>query len=72
MSTPQNTRLLTEAQAAQYLALSRSTLRQNRMDGARENRLPPIPFIRLGSRAIRYDINQLNDFILQHRQGGES
>ena len=68
MPTTQNTRLLTEAQAAQYLSLSRSTLRQGRMNGPREGHLPPVPYIRLG-RAIRYDIHELDDFILQHKAG---
>lgn len=58
--------LLNEADAAYYLGLSRTTLRQQRCDGARDRRVPPIPFIRLG-RAIRYRVADLDAYIQQHR-----
>ena len=47
-------RALTETQAAEYLSVSRSLLRQSRMNGERENRLSGPPFIKMGSRSIRY------------------
>ena len=47
-------RSLTEEQAAEYLSISRSVLRKSRMDGERENRLSGPPWIKLGSRSIRY------------------
>lgn len=47
-------RALTEIQAAEYLSVSRSLLRQSRMNGEREGRLSGPAFIKLGSRSIRY------------------
>ena len=46
-------RVFTETEASNYLAMSRSFLRQSRMDGIRESRTPGPPFVRVG-RAIRY------------------
>lgn len=43
---------LTEANAAAYLGLSRSTLRQGRCEGRRENRMPPPPYIKLGRKIV--------------------
>lgn len=43
---------LTEAEAATYLGLSRSTLRQGRCEGRRENRMPPPPYIKLGRKIL--------------------
>lgn len=39
-------------EAANYLGISESTLRQSRMDGTRENRLPPPPFIKAGKKIL--------------------
>tara|TARA_A200000113_G_scaffold224255_1_gene241708 strand:+ start:661 stop:897 length:237 start_codon:yes stop_codon:yes gene_type:complete len=44
---------LTEIEASQYICMSRSFLRQARMDGNRENRTPAPPFIKIG-RSVRY------------------
>jgi hypothetical protein len=57
---------LTEAETAEYISISRSALRQSRMDGARENRMPPPPFIRLG-RKIIYLIDDLDHWLEAHR-----
>ncbi|WP_018984312.1 helix-turn-helix transcriptional regulator [Salinimonas chungwhensis] len=46
-------RLLSEKEASQYICMSRSFLRQARMDGNRENRTPAPPFIKIG-RSVRY------------------
>lgn len=46
-------RLLSEKEASLYICMSRSFLRQARMDGNRENRTPAPPFIKIG-RAVRY------------------
>ena len=46
-------RLLSEKEASQYICMSRSYLRQARMDGNRENRTPAPPFIKIG-RSVRY------------------
>ena len=43
---------LSEAEAADYIGISRSSLRQGRMDGKRENRMPPPPFARLGRKIV--------------------
>jgi predicted DNA-binding transcriptional regulator AlpA len=42
-----------EAEAAAYIGMSRSFLRQSRMNGPRERHAPPPPFIKVG-RTIRY------------------
>ena len=55
-------RLLTEPEAANYLNLSRSTLRQPRMKKRPPSRIPRIPFVRLG-RNVRYDVRQLDELI---------
>lgn len=51
---------LTEIQAAQYLGISRATLRQGRCEGRRENRMPPPPYVKLGRKImyIRKDLDQ--------------
>ncbi len=53
MYQPIQPRLLSEKEASQYICMSRSFLRQARMDGNRENRTPAPPFIKIG-RAVRY------------------
>ena len=46
-------RVLTEAETSQYIGMSRSYLRQARMEGNRASRTPAPPFIKIG-RSIRY------------------
>lgn len=46
-------RALTEQETAEYIGMSRSFLRQSRMEGNRINRTPAPPFIKIG-RAVRY------------------
>ncbi|AMJ92916.1 hypothetical protein AVL56_00410 [Alteromonas stellipolaris] len=53
MNLPIQPRLLSEKEASLYICMSRSFLRQARMDGNRENRTPAPPFIKIG-RAVRY------------------
>jgi len=62
---------LTEKQAAHYLSMSRSFLRQGRMNGDRENRTPTPPYYKIG-RSIRYKIFDLDIWLEQFRQGDES
>jgi excisionase family DNA binding protein len=50
-------RLITTQEAADYLGVSRAFLERDRWAGAK------IPFIKVGSRAVRYDINTLNEYI---------
>lgn len=59
-------RSLTEAEAAKYLGVSRGSLRLCRMHGPRRNRMPCPPYIRLG-RAIRYLVDDLDQWLEQHR-----
>ena len=66
MSYDGNTRCLTEAQAAEYLAMSRSYLRQARMDGERENRTPGPRFLKIG-RSVRYLVDDLDGWLEQFR-----
>lgn len=48
MSVPVQPRLLSVKEASQYICMSRSFLRQARMDGNRENRTPAPPLWREG------------------------
>jgi len=59
-------RALTEIEASQYIGMSRSYLRQSRMDGHREKRTPAPPFIRIG-RSIRYLREDLDSWLNQFR-----
>ncbi len=49
--------LLNSIQAAKYLCVSKAFLERDRWAGAR------IPFIKIGSRAVRYRVSDLNAFI---------
>ena len=49
--------LYTTAEAAHYLGVSKAFLERDRWAGAR------IPFIRVGSRAVRYRLDDLDDYI---------
>lgn len=55
--------LFTEREAARYIGMSRSFLRKARMEGDRKNRTPAPPFVRVGSRAIRYRVSDLDAWI---------
>ena len=49
--------LIKQSEAASYLGLSEATLERDRWRGG------DIPFIRVGPRSIRYDLDQLNTYI---------
>ena len=51
------TNLLTTAQAATYLCVSKAFLERDRWAGAR------VPFIKVGSRAVRYRQTDLEAFL---------
>ncbi|MDH5633991.1 MAG: helix-turn-helix domain-containing protein [Gammaproteobacteria bacterium] len=51
------TRLLNTQQAAQYLGVSKAFLERDRWAGAR------IPFVRIGSRSVRYTQEALDKYI---------
>ena len=64
-----NHRLLTEIQAAPYIGMSRSFLRQSRMNGKRQNRTAGPPFLKIG-RKVLYLADDLDDWLLAHRHDG--
>lgn len=49
--------LLTNKEAARYLSVSEAFLNRDRWAGAR------IPFVRVGSRAVRYRVSDLDAFL---------
>ena len=71
MSVSPNNRALTEREAAQYIAMSCSFLRQDRMNGKREGRTPGPAFLKIG-RAVRYLKEDLDAWLEQFRQESES
>jgi len=71
MSPQENVRVLTEQEAARYIAMSRSFLRQDRMNGKREGRTQGPKWLKIG-RSVRYLISDLDTWLEQFRQGGES
>lgn len=66
MNTPMLARAIQEREAAQYIGMSMSFLRQSRMDGLRENRTPGPPFIKIG-RAVRYLRGDLDAWLERYR-----
>lgn len=55
-------RALTEIETSAYIGMSRSFLRQSRMDGNRETRTPSPPFIKIG-RSVRYLVEDLDAWL---------
>jgi len=51
--------LLNTAQAAEYLTVSKAFLERDRWAGAR------VPFIKIGSRSVRYRRSDLEDYIVR-------
>lgn len=73
-NTFSNNRALTEQQTSAYISMSRSYLRQARMDGQRDNRTPAPPFIKIG-RSIRYlkdDLDLWLDERMKYNHLGEA
>lgn len=62
-------RCLTEKEAAPYIGMSRSFLRQSRMNGKRRNRTPGPPFIKIG-RKVLYLEDDLNAWLEENRHVG--
>ncbi len=56
-------RLLASLEAAEYLGISHSYLRQLRSDGHIGRRVSPPPHIRVGKIGLRYDIRDLDRWI---------
>lgn len=57
--------LLSTPQAAKFLNVSIAFLERDRWAGAK------IPFVKVGSRAVRYRLQDLQNYIDQHVQSGE-
>lgn len=57
MNTEHQTPLLKTEQAAQYLSVSKAFLERDRWAGAK------VPFIKIGSRTIRYRLTDLQNYI---------
>lgn len=57
---------LKEKEAAVYIGMSQSFLRQDRMNGYRKNRTKGPSFVQIG-RTIRYSIEDLDEWIKKHR-----
>ncbi len=58
-------RAMTEIEAAIYINMSRSYLRQDRMNGIRHNRTPGPRYMKIGRR-IRYLIEDLDAWLEAH------
>lgn len=59
-------RSYTEKEAAEYIGMSRSFLRQDRMNGIRKNRTPGPSYVRIG-RTIRYLREELDKWLNQYK-----
>lgn len=57
---------LKEKEAAAYIGMSQSFLRQDRMNGYRKNRTKGPSFLQIG-RSIRYFLEDIDDWIKKHR-----
>lgn len=55
-------RALTEAEAAEFLGVSKMTLRTSRSLGARPGRMKPVPYFKIGARCVRYSFADLNAY----------
>ena len=66
---PPKHHLLSEKQAAPYIGMSRSFLRQSRMNGRRQNRTAGPPFLKIG-RKVLYLAEDLDAWLLEHRRDG--
>lgn len=65
MSVYLNKRAYTEQETAEYIGMSRSFLRQARMEGLRGNRTAAPPFIKIG-RSVRYLKEDLDSWLDNH------
>ena len=62
---------LTEAEASKYIRMSRSFLRQARMDGNRTGRTPGPQFLKIG-RTVRYLRRDLDSWLETFRSDASS
>ena len=61
------TNALTEKEAAVYIGMSVSYLRQTRIEGTLRERTPGPTYVKIG-RAVRYLIADLDQWLNQHRR----
>ncbi|HEV8337620.1 MAG TPA: helix-turn-helix domain-containing protein [Candidatus Polarisedimenticolia bacterium] len=59
-------RIFRTPEAAHYLGLSPSTLEKKRLDGSGP------PFVRLGGRAVGYDLSALDEWLDRQKHGSTS
>jgi len=59
--------LLTSAQAAQLLSVSKAFLARDRWAGKHFGHAPLVPFIKIGSRAVRYLLEDVQTHIAKSR-----
>ena len=60
--------LFNEKESAFYIGMSRSFLRQGRMNGPLENKIPPPVFVKIGKRTIRYHRDDLDNWVKQFKK----
>lgn len=60
-------RLLTEQETAKYLGVTLAWLRWTRYSGPSARGPLPPPYIRVGSRSVRYDIKDLEKWLASNR-----
>jgi predicted DNA-binding transcriptional regulator AlpA len=58
----QSKKVLSEIETAEYIGMSRSFLRQSRMEGNRASRTPAPPFVKIG-RSVRYIKDDLDNWL---------
>ncbi|MGY5797725.1 helix-turn-helix transcriptional regulator [Rheinheimera faecalis] len=58
----ENKKVLSEIETAEYISMSRSFLRQSRMEGNRANRTSAPPFVKIG-RSVRYIKDDLDNWL---------
>lgn len=61
-----NKRSFTEKEASEYIGMSCSFLRQDRMNGCRQNRTPGPNYVRIG-RAVRYLREELDKWLEMYK-----
>lgn len=62
MPNYEHKKVFSEIETAEYIGMSRSFLRQSRMEGNRDNRTPAPPFIKIG-RSVRYLKDDLDTWL---------
>lgn len=66
--TPHDKRGYKEEEASEYIGMSRSFLRQSRMTGQLDGKIPPPPFLKVGKRAVRYLKEDLDLWLSQFKK----